>query len=49
MAEGKNSIVDIKNFLSTPERPVGSKEMSDFWSSLTEEEKLEFKNTELPK
>jgi hypothetical protein len=48
MAEGKNSIVDIKKFLSTPERPVDSKEMSDFWNSLTDEEKAEFKNAELP-
>lgn len=47
MPEDKNSIVDIKKFLATPERPVDSKEMTDFWSSLSDEEKEEFKNAEL--
>jgi hypothetical protein len=45
--EDKNGIIDIKKYLSTPERPVDSKEMSDFWNSLTDEEKKEFKNAEL--
>lgn len=49
MAEQENSIVDLKKFLSTEDRPVDSKEMSDFWNSLTEEEKLEFKSTKLSK
>jgi hypothetical protein len=47
MAE--NSINDLKKFLSTPENPVSMQEMSEFWSSLTDEEKVEFKATELPK
>lgn len=44
-----NSITDIKKFLSTEDNPVGITEMSDFWNSLTDEEKDEFRNTLLPK
>lgn len=43
-----NSIVEIKKFLSTPDHPVTTSEMSEFWTSLTDEEKEEFRNTELP-
>lgn len=49
MAEGLNSIVDLKKYLSTPERPVTMEEFKAFWDSCSEEEKIEFKNTELPK
>jgi hypothetical protein len=42
-----NSIMDLKKFLSTPERPVSTQEMSEFWKSCTEEEKEEFKRTPL--
>lgn len=47
MADGKNSIVDLKKYLGTQDRPVSSQEMSEFWNALTEEEKIEFKNAEL--
>lgn len=47
MADGKNSIVDIKKYLTTDDMPVSSKEMSDFWNSLSEDEKEEYKNAEL--
>lgn len=47
MAENENTIVGLKKYLSTPERPVSSQEMTEFWNSLTDEEKLEFKRTEL--
>lgn len=47
MAEGENSIVSIKKYLSTPERPVGMDEFKEFWDSLSEEEKAEFKKTPL--
>jgi hypothetical protein len=47
-ANAINSITDIKKFLSTPDNPVTTAEMSEFWSSLSDEEKAEFKNTELP-
>lgn len=43
----KNSIVDIKKYLGTPERPVSMQEMNEFWQSLTEAEKQEFKSTQL--
>lgn len=45
----ENSITEIKRFLSTPENPVTTAEMSSFWTSLTDEEKAEFKKTPLPK
>lgn len=45
----KNSIVDIKKYLGTPERPVSMQEMNEFWGSLTDEEKKEFRSTPLPK
>lgn len=43
----KNSIVDIKKYLGTPERPVSMQEMNEFWGSLTDEEKREFRSTPL--
>ena len=42
-----NSIVDIKKYLATPEKPVTNAEFTNFWNSLTEEEKQEYKKTEL--
>jgi hypothetical protein len=47
MPEQENSIVDLKKYLGTPERPVSTQEMNEFWHSLTEEEKKEFKSTPL--
>lgn len=47
--DGENSLADLKKFLTTPENPVTSAEMMEFWSSLTDEEKAEFKKTPLPK
>lgn len=49
MPEQENSIVDLKKYLGTPDRPVSSGEMSEFWKSCTDEEKAEFKKSELPK
>ena len=40
-----NSIVDIKKFLG----PIEGAEFKEFWDSLTDEEKEEYKNTPLPK
>lgn len=46
--EGKlNSLVDLAAYLSTPENPVKSGEFKEFWISLTEEEREEFRRTEL--
>lgn len=47
--EEKNSIVDIKKFLEKDAEPFAEGEFQDFWSSLSDEEKAEFKKTELPK
>jgi hypothetical protein len=48
MAEdSNNTIVSLKKWLGTKERPVSTQEMSEFWASLTEAEKLEFKTTPL--
>lgn len=49
MAEGENSIVDLKKYLSTPENPLTMEEFKEFWTSCTEQEKAEFKATKLPK
>jgi len=49
VAEGENSIVDLKKYLSTPENPVTMAEFKEFWEACTEEEKAEFKTTKLPK
>lgn len=48
MAEN-NSIVELKKYLSTPDRPVSMDEFRQFWDSCSDDEKLEFKKTELPK
>lgn len=45
--EWENSIVDIKRYLSTPENPLTTKEFQEFWASLSEDEKDEFKKAEL--
>jgi hypothetical protein len=47
MAEHLNTITDLKKYLGTPERPVSMQEMNEFWQSLTEDEKVEFKSTPL--
>lgn len=44
----RNSIVDIKKFLGSPENPLDNAEFKAFWESLSEEEKEEYKNTPLP-
>lgn len=42
-----NSIVDIQKYLSTLENPVKAKEFQEFWVSCSDEEKEEFRKTEL--
>lgn len=42
-----NSIVEIKQYLTTPGDPLASKEFQDFWNSLSQAEKDEFKRAEL--
>lgn len=49
MTEKQNSIVEIQKFLSTPDKPLKTAEFSEFWKSLTEAEKLEFKSADLTK
>jgi len=41
------TVAELKEWLGKGSRKVESKEMMDFWKSLTDEEKEEFKNTEL--
>ena len=43
----ENSLAEIMKYLSTDDRKVSSKEFQEFWSSLSEEEKAEFKRAEL--
>ena len=42
-----NNMVEIKKFLSTPDKPVSSEEMMAFWKSLSEEEKEYYRNSAL--
>lgn len=42
-----NSMTQIREFLSTPEKPVSMAEFSEFWKSLSEDEKNEYKNADL--
>lgn len=45
MAE--NSVSQLKDFFSTPEKPLNSNEMMDFWKSLSNEEKAYYKSVDL--
>lgn len=49
MSEFENTLADLKRYLSTPEHPVSTAEMTEFWASLTDEEKVEYKSTKLDK
>jgi hypothetical protein len=42
-----NSMSEIKQFLSTPEKPVQGKELIDFWNSLSDAEKEEYRTAEM--
>ncbi len=48
MAEGENTIGQLKKYLGTPENPVTMEEFKEFWNELSEVEKVLFKNTKLP-
>jgi hypothetical protein len=43
----ENSISDIRRFFEEGARPFEEREFILFWQSLSEEEKLEFKRTQL--
>lgn len=45
MAE--NNAQDLKKFFSTSEKPVSTKEMMAFWTSLSDEEKAYYKSADL--
>ena len=47
MTDNKNSIVDIKKYFERDDKPISTKEFNDFWKSLTEEEKEDFKKADL--
>ena len=40
----KNGIKELMEFFSTPERPVTTQEFTNFWKSLSLEEKEYYKN-----
>jgi len=42
-----HTVAELKEWLGQGSRKVESKEMVDFWKSLSDEEKEEFKNAEL--
>jgi hypothetical protein len=43
-----NSITDIKKYLSTEEDPLTMQEFKEFWDSLNDSEKEQYKTTPLP-
>lgn len=43
----ENTLVEIRKYLNTDGEPCSTREFQEFWESLTDEEKHEFKNTEL--
>lgn len=43
----KNSISDIRRFLTEGERPLAEGEFLEFWKSLTDTEKEEYANADL--
>lgn len=43
----ENSLTELKRFLGTNERQVDNVEFTEFWKSLTDEEKDEFRNAKL--
>jgi hypothetical protein len=43
MAQTFKPLAALKRYLATPEQPVSTEEMSEFWGSCTDEEKVEFK------
>lgn len=42
ITEGR-TLIELKNFLSTPENPVSPVEFREFWESCTMEEREQFK------
>lgn len=42
-----NSMLEIKAFLNDPEKPLSTAEFAEFWGSLTDEEKIEYKKMDL--
>lgn len=47
--QDRNSISDIRKFLNKDNpNPVSMQEFSEWWKTLSDEEKAEFKNTALP-
>lgn len=47
MAE--NSMTDLRNYFNVPEKPCSMAEFSEFWKSLSEEDKAEYKAADLSK
>lgn len=47
MADNENSLPDLKKALGTEDRPVNNEEFVEFWKSLTDEEKDEFRKADL--
>lgn len=47
MAE--NTMPDLRNYFNTPEKPCTMAEFRDFWASLSDADKAEFKAADLSK
>lgn len=42
-----NTVSQLKEFFSTPEKPCASREMMDFWKSLSDEDKKYYQAADL--
>lgn len=45
----ENSMTELRNFFNVAEKPCSMAEFSEFWKSLSDEEKAEFKAADLSK
>lgn len=48
-SEHNNRLVEIQKYFATAENPLTANEFKEFWDSLTEEEKEEFRHADLSK
>ena len=42
-----NTIKELKDFFSTPEKPCSAAEFMEFWKPMTDEEREYYKNADL--
>lgn len=43
----ENTVSQLRDFVSTPENKCSTSEFMEFWKSLTDEQKADYKNADL--